>query len=327
MAGASRRAANGGLVSNPALPTLDPQLLSRFLESFPLPKSVAEMRGLLENFAAMLNAGLPPVGALHEKVTVRETEGRGLHADVVVPAGRGPHPVLVYLHGGGWVSGSPRTHRKLAHRFAEAGFLVVNVDYRLAPEHPFPAGFEDCVNAVRWAAREAERFGGDPTRLAIGGDSAGGNLCAATAIALARDRSAPRIGAVLLLYGVFDFATIRDGLAADERMAQIGRGMLDLMVHSYLGAAPSPSLLRDPRVSPLHAAEHLPPSFVVVGSADPLAGQAERLAAALGRGGVPHEHVVVEGMPHGFAQMEFFPQARQTLDRMVEFLRKHLRAS
>jgi acetyl esterase len=311
-------------LSEPA--RLDPELFSRFVEAFPVPKSVAEMRALLDNFSAMLNAGLPPATALHERVRIREVEGHGVHADVVVPPGPGPHPVLVYLHGGGWVSGSPLTHRKLAHRFAEAGFLVVNVDYRLAPEHPFPAGFEDCVSAVRWAAREAERFGGDPSRLAIGGDSAGGNLSAATAIALARDRSAPRIGAALLLYGVFDFGTIGDGLGMDERVAEIGRRMLELMVGSYLGAEPSPSLLRDPRVSPLHAAEHLPPCCVVVGGADPLVGQARRLAAALADAGVPHEHVVVDGMPHGFAQMEFFPQARQSIDRMVEFLRKHLRA-
>jgi acetyl esterase len=312
-------------MSHTAPPSLDPAFLAQLLGSFPLPKNVPEMRALLDNFAAMLNAGPPTVGALHERVAIREVEGRGVHADVLVPEGGGPHPVLVYLHGGGWVSGSPRTHRKLAHRFAEAGFLVVNVDYRLAPEHPFPAGFEDCVAAVRWAAHEAERFGGDPERLAIGGDSAGGNLSAATAIALARDRSAPRIGAALLLYGVFDFATIRDGLDVDQRLAEVGRGMVDLMVHSYLGAGAPPALLHDPRVSPLHAAEHLPPSFVVVGGADPLVGQARRLAEALGQAGVPHEHVLVEGMPHGFAQMEFFPQARQTIDRMVEFLRKHLR--
>jgi acetyl esterase len=312
-------------MSHTAPPSLDPAFLSQLLGSFPLPRSVAEMRALLENFAVMLNAGAPDVGALHEGVTIREVEGRGVHADVLVPEGPGPHPVLVYLHGGGWVSGSPRTHRKLGHRFAEAGFLVVNVDYRLAPEHPFPAGLEDCVAAVRWAAREAVRFGGDPARLAIGGDSAGGNLSAATAISLARERSGPRIGAALLLYGVFDFATIREGLDADERLAEVGRGMLDLMVHSYLGADGDPALLRDPRVSPLHAAEHLPPSFVVVGGADPLAAQARRLAEALEQAGVPHEHVLVDGMPHGFAQMEFFPQARQTIDRMVEFLRKHLR--
>ena len=171
-------------MSNAPLPSMSPEFLSRLMESFPIPKTVPEMRALLENFAGMLNAGLPPVADLHENVTVHEVEGRGVHADVVVPGGRGPHPVLVYLHGGGWVSGSPRTHRKLAHRFAEAGFLVVNVDYRLAPEHPFPAGFEDCVAALRWAAREAPRFHGDPSRLAVGGDSAGANLAAAAAAAL-----------------------------------------------------------------------------------------------------------------------------------------------
>src|SRR5262245_64946859 len=154
------------------------------------------MRSMLDGFAPLMNGELPAIGGLHEAVAVRE----GVTADVVVPAGAGPHPVLVYLHGGGWVCGSPRTHRKLAHRFAEAGYLVFNVDYRLAPEHPFPTPFEDCLAAVRFAHREAARFGGDPRRLAIGGDSAGGNLSAAVAAALAADAARPT--AALLIYGV-----------------------------------------------------------------------------------------------------------------------------
>jgi len=96
-------------VSNPALPSLDPELLSRLLGSFPLPKSVPEMRALLDNFAGMLNAGPPALGALHEKVTIREVEGRGVHADVLVPEGGGRHPVLVYLHGGGCPAARART--------------------------------------------------------------------------------------------------------------------------------------------------------------------------------------------------------------------------
>ena len=116
------------------------------------PETVDEMRAMLETFAGFLNQGLPEVGAFHEAVPVSE----GVTADVVVPAGTGPHPVLVYLHGGGWICGSPTTHRKLAHRFAEAGYLVFNVDYRLAPEHPFPTPLDDCIEAIRrgwpWAA-------------------------------------------------------------------------------------------------------------------------------------------------------------------------------
>lgn len=289
------------------------------------PRTAHEMRKLLDGFAPFMNAGLPEVGALHEAVPVRE----GVTADVVVPRGQGPHPVLVYLHGGGWVCGSPKTHRKLAHRFAEAGYLVFNVDYRLAPEHPFPTPFEDCLAALRWAQREAARFGGDATRLAVGGDSAGANLSAAVAAALAGDPARPK--AALLIYGVFDFGMLGEAslvpegpLAADPRVAAIGREIVEMMVGAYLGSAGRDALLRDPRVSPLAAAAKLPPSHVVVGSADPLAVQAEVLVKALAAAGVPHEHHVDAGMPHGYAQMEFLPAARPAIERMVEFLRRHV---
>jgi acetyl esterase len=303
----------------------DPQnldILTQFMAQRP-PETAQDMRRLLDGFAAILNADLPQVGEFAEALPIAD----GITADVVVPQGAGPHPVLVYLHGGGWVCGSPATHRKLAHRFAEAGYLVVNVDYRLAPEHPFPTPFDDCVAAIRWATREAQRFGGDPTRLAVGGDSAGGNLSAAAAAALADDPARPK--AALLIYGVFDFATIGelegfDGVEIDGPLAEMGEKMTELMVGAYLGSDRSEELLRDPRVSPLHVADRLPPSHVVVGSADPLVLQARALAAALDEAGVAHEVFVDEGMPHGYAQMEFLPAAQPAIDRMVAFLRKHV---
>ena len=291
------------------------------------PKTPQDMRRLLDGFAPFMNGDLPEVGALHESVPV----GDGMTADVIVPPGAGPHPVLIYLHGGGWVCGSPRTHRKLAHRFAEAGYLVFNVDYRLAPEHPFPTPFEDSLAAVRFAHREAARFGGDPRRLAIGGDSAGGNLSAAVAAALADDPARPT--AALLIYGVFDFAMFGSasmaaavtGGAADPRGVELGERMVEMMVGAYLGAGGGrDALVRDPRVSPLAVAAKLPPCHVVVGSADPLAVQSEALVKALSAAGVAHEHFVDEGMPHGYAQMEFLPAARPAIARMVEFLRKHV---
>ncbi len=289
------------------------------------PESAVDLRKLMADFAPLLNADLPEIGALHEGVLVREVGGTAVTADVVVPEGAGPHPVLVYLHGGGWVAGSPLTHRKLAYRFAEAGYLVFNVDYRLAPEFPFPAPFDDCLHAVHWAAREAERYGGDASRLAIGGDSAGGNLSAAVAATLADDPSAPRIGACLLIYGVFDFATMGAGVEdEDDPLHEVGEALTEMMVGAYLGSERSPSLLADPRVSPIHAAAKLPPSHVVVGSLDTLAAQAETLAAALQRAGVAHEHVVFEGMPHGFSQMEFLPPARESIEQMLAFLKTHL---
>jgi acetyl esterase len=285
------------------------------------PRTALEMRRMIDGFAPIMNAGLPEVGAFHEAVPVRE----GVTADVVVPAGSGPHPVLVYLHGGGWVCGSPKTHRKLAHRFAEAGYLVFNVDDRLAPEHPFPTPFDDCLAATRWAHREAARFGGDATRLAIGGDSAGGNLSAAVAAALAGDPARPK--AALLIYGVFDFGMLGDLSPApgeDPRAGVLAREMVEMMVGAYLGERRLDTLLRDPRVSPLAAAAQLPPTHVVVGGADPLAVQAEALVRALAAAGVPHEHWVDEGMPHGYAQMEFLAPARPAIERMLRFLKKHV---
>jgi len=299
--------------------------LTKLLANFPPPATAADMRRMIDMFAGFLNADLPPVGALHTAVSVSE----GVTADVVVPKGSGPFPVLVYLHGGGWICGSPTTHRKLAHRFAEAGYLVVNVDYRLAPEHPFPTPLDDCLAAIRWAAREASRFGGDASRLAVGGDSAGGNLTAAAASALRGDAAAPK--ACLLIYGVFDFARLDEdtkGFAATAAgmPADIGGKLLRLMVESYLGASPSAAVLADPRVSPVHAAHRLPPTHVVVGSADPLVLQARALAEQLADAGVEHELFVDPAMPHGYVQMEFLPFARPAIDRMVAFLRKHVSA-
>lgn len=306
-----------------AIPT---DVLAQLFQMKP-PETVEDMRQLLDGFAGFLNADLPEVGAFHQAVPIG-----AFSADVIVPKGEGPHPVLVYLHGGGWVCGSPTTHNKLAHRFAEGGNLVVNVDYRMAPEHPFPTPFEDCAEAVRWTTKEVAAYGGDPTRIAIGGDSAGANLSAAVAAALADDPSGPALRAAILIYGVFDFATIAaeppPELAAAMAVMPIGLGekLIELMVGSYLGSERSDALLRDPRVSPVHAAAKLPPCHVVCGTSDTLVAQARALVAGLEAGGVEHESFEDEGMPHGYAQMEFLPAARPAIDRMLRFLEAHLGA-
>ena len=145
------------------------------------------------------------------------------------------------------------------------------------------------------------------------------------AAALAGDPARPK--AALLVYGVFDFGMFGDVAlvpGADAKAAEIGRNMVEMMVGAYLGKTRSEALLRDPRISPLQAAAKLPPSHVVVGSADALATQSEALVKALSAAGVPHEHFVDADMPHGYAQMEFLPAARPAIDRMVAFLRKHV---
>ena len=289
--------------------------LTNFLRDHP-PHDALELRALLDGFIMQLgNADLPEIGASHDDVVIRTAAGHAVTVDVHVPKGAGPFPVLVYLHGGGWVLGSPKTHRRLGFRFAEAGYLVFNVHYRLAPEHPFPAPFDDCVAAIRWAAEHAADYGGDASRLAVGGDSAGGNLTAAAAVALANDADVD-IKAVLLIYAALDFANMDAGVSvvpgADE--------LMEMMVGSYIGHDRD-NLTRDWRVSPILAAEKLPPALVLCGTMDPLIDDAHAVAARLAAAGIDHEVAIYDEMPHGFVQMEeMFPEARLAIDRMVNFL-------
>jgi acetyl esterase len=286
-----------------------------FLEAMakaPVPTDVQGLRTAMDTFTPMLNSDPPEIGAFHEAVQLRP----GLTADVAVPKGNGPHPVVVYLHGGGWIGGSSKTHRKLGMQFAEAGYLTINVDYRLAPEHPFPAGLEDCLFAVKWTGENAKRWNGDASRLAVGGDSAGGNLTAATLTSLAAEKYAgpAKPKAALLIYGVYDFpATMKREQA----------GSIDGMVKAYAGAG-YPAILEDPRVSPLRAVKPgaLPPSFVICGTADPLLPETHAMAEALKRADIRHEVVILEDMPHGFLQFSVLSGCKQGLDQMFDFLRR-----
>src|SRR5215472_12860355 len=206
------------------------------LASAPIPTDTPGLRSAMDTFAPMMNQDLPEIGALHEAVELRTN----LHADIAVPKGTGPFPVVVYLHGGGWVAGSPKTHRKLGMQFAEAGFLTINVDYRLAPEHQFPAGVDDCVFAIKWAGENAKRWNGDSSKIAVGGDSAGGNLTAASLTALATENyEGAKPKAAVLIYGVYDFAAT---LARSN-------GTMDHIAKAYVGDENFPAALKDPRVS------------------------------------------------------------------------------
>jgi acetyl esterase len=282
------------------------------LAKAPVPKSIAELRAMLENFAPMMNQNPPEIGAFHEAVELRP----GLHADIAVPKGPGPHPVVVYLHGGGWVTGSPASHRKLGMQFADAGYVTINVDYRLAPEHPFPAGLEDCIFAIKWAGQHAASYQGEPHRLAVGGDSAGGNLTAASVAALASENySGPKPGAALLIYGLFDFPA--------QLKASAGNAMILEMTRAYAGSG-YPDILKDPRVSPIFAIKPgaLPPSFVVCGAADTLLSDSREMAAALKRADIRHEFHIYEDMPHGFLQMDNLSSCGDALAKMVDFLKR-----
>ena len=173
---------------------------------------IAAQRRAWEELAVVYNHDLPAIGALEENVELRP----GLCADVAVPKGAGPHPVAIYLHGGGWAFGSPASFRKLGMQFAEAGYLTIILDYRLAPEHPFPAALEDSVFAIGWAADNARRWNGDGRRIVIGGDSAGANLAASALTSSAPELRSP-VKAAVLFYGVYDLAATAQAQPIEPR--------------------------------------------------------------------------------------------------------------
>ncbi len=217
------------------------------------------------------------------------------------PAPDATLPLLVFFHGGGWVVGDLDSHDTTCRALAnEAGAVVVSVDYRLAPEHPFPAAVEDCIAATEWAAAHAGELGADAQRLAVGGDSAGGNLATVVALA-ARDSASPKIGFQMLIYPVIDFAEERQSWRRlAEGFGLTATGMRWYAAH-YLGSASA----EDWRASPIRAANlaGLPPAWILVAGHDLLSDEAEDYAKQLAAAGVPVELRRCEGQIHGFIGM------------------------
>ena len=221
---------------------------------------------------------------------------------VYTPEGDGPFPLLVYVHGGGWVICTLDTHDGLCRSLAnQAGCVVVSVDYRLAPERPFPAAPEDCYAATRWVAAHATTLNGDAMRVAVGGDSAGGNLAAVVAL-LARERGGPPLVFQLLIYPATD---LRMGSSSIEENAEgyglTKRDMLWFRGHYLRSTADA----TDPLASPLLAPDlrGVPPALIITAEYDPLRDEGERYGARLREAGVPVTISRYDGMIHGFTGM------------------------
>ena len=271
-------------------------------------------------------------GRVFADVTVHDTsfrarDGHETPLRVYRPAGAaGPLPVVVYLHGGGWVLGSTRGYDPLCTFLARAvEAVVVNVDYRMAPEHRAPMAVHDCVDAVRWVAGHAGSLGAEASHLAVSGDSAGGNL-SAVVCQVVRDEGGPTISHQALLYPATDATKSQPSILEHAAGPVLTLAKIDAFLEHYLG--PDGLAATDPLVSPLWAASHadLPPALVQTADLDPLRDEgtlyAERLAAA----GVPVRHTNYVGAPHGFAS---FPGAttigQQHRAELVSELRRHLR--
>jgi len=299
-------------------------LLDAFLAMRPQPR-IFDPAIIRERSAAMipwLTGGAPEVASAHE-ITIPGPAG-DIRALVFVPKGAGERPPLVvYLHGGGFVHMIPETHAKLTQQIAAGtGAIVVSVDYRLAPENPYPAGLDDCVAAFRWVRDNAPALGGDPTRIAIAGDSAGGNLAATTALRLLADGEEPPSAAVLLVPWLdlaMNTGSFRT-LGPDDVIID------DIVMNFYRTSyAPKPEQWDDPFVSPLRAdLSRFPPTCVVAGGIDPLCDDsvlfADKLEAA-GREVVLHDYA---GMPHGFMFFPGIEDGERSIDEFCAFLRSRL---
>ena len=218
---------------------------------------------------------------------------------VLTPGDGGPYPVLVWFHGGGWVLGGLddgiHTLRLLAN---VAECVIVSVDYRLAPEHRFPAAVEDCLAATRWVAAHAAELNADPARLAVGGDSAGANLAAVVA-QQARDAGGPELAFQLLVCPVTDCDLETGSYEANADGYLLTREMMRWFWELYMGPDGD---WTDPRVSPLRAARRagLPPAHVIVAEFDPLLDEAVAYARALEAAGVDVSLVETAGQLHDY---------------------------
>ena len=233
---------------------------------------------------------------------------------------------VVYFHGGGWVLCNLDTHDDLCRALANhSGATVVSVDYRLAPESKYPAAAEDCYAATRWVSEHPAELDIDPSRIAVGGDSAGGNLAAVVAL-MARDRGRPAIAFQLLVYPVID----RDFLAGWPTEQSGGHLLSPLDMYWYWDQyLASREQAREAYASPLHADDlsGLPPAFVTTAEYDLLRGEGEAYARRLQAAGVPTTYRHYEGVFHGFFNMAaFLDRARAAQEEAAMAIRASLGA-
>ena len=281
--------------------------------------SVDEARANMRNLTSLRTA-------IEELPRVEDLQAPGPHGDVPVrlyAASTKPGlPILVYFHGGGWVLGDLETHDGTCRTLAKLiDGIVIAVDYRLAPEHKFPVALDDCYAATRWAAENAASLGGDAQRIAVGGDSAGGNLSACVALK-ARDEGTPRLVHQLLVYPVtdrrFDTASYRDNAEGYF----LSRADMEWFWNHYLT---SDADADNPYAAPLRATDlrGLPPATVVTAEFDPLRDEGEAYAARLKEAGVPVDLRRYDGVIHGFFSMgDILAKGKVAVQSATDSLRK-----
>ncbi len=285
------------------------------------PRLRAERLKLQGTAVGRLVFGKPDREAIVEEIIVGSGSRALLHrpTDAI-----GPLPCVVNFHGGGWVQGNPEQSGWLSSRVAVRNrVVVISPAYRLAPEHPFPAGLDDARDALAWVVEHAEELGIDPERIAVMGDSAGGNLAAVLAL-MARDAGAPALRAQVLIYPGVE---MYDRWPSEDKHADapvLTSANMRAFVRLYLGDQHG---TEDFRASPIRASSHagLPKTFILTADHDPLLDNGARYRDVLVAAGVPVRYVEYEGAIHGFMSLPgVVPVARRALDDIVGFLREVL---
>jgi acetyl esterase len=266
-------------------------------------------------YLAMTGGEPQPVHAVEDR------DANGVPVRVYHPSGATNLPIFVVFHGGGWVIGNVDQYDGIARWLANAsGALVVSVDYRLAPEHPYPAPLDDSWTAVRWAADHATEIGGDPARIAVGGDSAGGNLAAVCAL-LARDAGGPELALQVLIYPVVDCNFGTGSYAANGEGYVLGTDEMQWFFDNYTTGHVDPT---DWHVSPLRVADAggVAPALVLTAEYDPLRDEGQAYADRLRAAGVDVEYRCYEGMIHSFFGLPAFDTARDAMDFVATGLQR-----
>ncbi|NKB59356.1 MAG: alpha/beta hydrolase fold domain-containing protein [Alphaproteobacteria bacterium] len=285
-----------------------------------------EARALQSAGVAKINLDGEPVHRVENRLI--DGPGGALGLRIYWPSDESEQPICVYLHGGGFVIGDLDTHDPLCRRLANrSGAIVVSVDYRLAPEHRYPAAVDDAVAALGWAAAKASHIGGDPARLAVAGDSAGGNL-AAVASHRALDAGGPPLRCQALIYPVTDHD--HGEHASRQKMGEIFPIPIPIMAwfheHYFGHAEPVP----DPDASPLRRTDltGLPPTLMVTAGLDPLCDEGRVYAKRLGDADVDVRSMHYDSTIHGFLQMgKVIPLAATAIDDIGGYLAEALASS
>lgn len=296
----------------------------------PQPVTNADRVRMARGFMVRTLENRTEIAGLPNKVGTRELEiAPGLSGRLYLPPGSdGPLPVLVYVHGGGWTVGSVAVFDSFCRLLSEAaGVGILSVEYRLAPEHPYPAALEDVRTAVQWASEHAAEWGGDAVRMALGGDSAGGSLAAVTGNQLCREDASPPLRALMLLYPVTDHPSAGHPSYA-ENAAGYG---LDASLMRWFWEQYAPGVSPDnPDVSPLCLGQvpPLPPTLVATAEYDVLRDESVAYAEKLKAAGIAVTHLHSPDMGHNFPAtpnlIGRFPQCMETLAEIAGWLRATL---